>query len=287
VYVFNRGTHPVVVFDRSGKLLETWGDGAFKNPHGFYGASDDTFYCVDTNDHTVRKFTDDGELLLTLGTPGVPSETGSSGYTGYANSLDSLTGGPPFNRPSIATVSSDGDIWVADGYGNCKVHRFSPDGELKYSWGAAGRGPGQFRLPHSVYVSNEGKIFVVDRENDRIQILGPTGKYLDEWAARRPEDIRVAKDGMFYVAEHGYPLEDVPSRGLGSRITIRNPDGIIVSAWGDDGEPWAPGNFVAPRGIAFDSEESLYVAECTYTARVRRNLVPPGTHCLQKFMRVR
>ncbi len=296
VYVFNRGTHPVVVFDRSGRLLSAWGDGVFKNPHGIHfarsGDSGGVLYCVDNGDHTVRKCSLDGRVLFTLGTPGVPSETGK-GEGGW----DAIRGGPPFNGPTNAALSShpsdlgspdpSGDLYVTDGYGNCRVHRFAPDGTLKQSWGAAGGGPGQFRLPHGICIGPDGTIYAGDRQNSRVQRFSPSGDYLGEWSdVRRPDDLYY-RDGVFYVAELGYPDERVKTDGLGARVTIRNASGAILSAWGDAGDPCAPGHCAAPHGIAVDSEGSLYLGEVTYTARVRRGLVPPTCHVFQKFVRVR
>lgn len=280
VYVFNRGEHPMIVFDRAGKLLGTWGEGLFSRPHGLHVGRDGTLYCVDDGDHTVRKCTPDGKVLMTLGTPGQPSDTG------YTGDLDTLPGGPPFNRPTNAALSAEGDLYVTDGYGNCKVHRFAPDGTLRFSWGAAGRGPGQFRLVHGVCVGRDGTVYAGDRQNNRIQRFSPNGEYLGEWSdVRQPDDVHLGPDGRFYVAELGYL--DAAAGRLGARVTIRDEGGAILSAWGDEGDPCAPGNCAAPHGIAVDSEGSIYLGEVTHTARVRRGLAPPTCHVFQKFLRVR
>src|SRR5262245_31434699 len=112
VYVFNRGEHPVIVFDREGKFLGSWGEGIVKRAHGIRIGPDDFIYLTDDLDHTVRKFTPDGKLLLTLGTSGRPSDTGIDG-------IDYRTikrPGPPFHRPTNVALARDGSIYVTDGY---------------------------------------------------------------------------------------------------------------------------------------------------------------------------
>src|SRR4029077_13600819 len=129
VYVFSRGEHPLMVFDRDGTFLTSWDDKAFNRPHGITVGPDDAVYCTDDRDHTVRKFTPDGRLLLTLGTSGKPSDTG-------ATSTDFRTirrAGPPFHYPTNLALSPEGDLYVSDGYGNARVHKFSADGQLLFS----------------------------------------------------------------------------------------------------------------------------------------------------------
>src|SRR5207247_1434063 len=97
-------------------------------------------------DHTVRKFTPEGKLLLTFGASGRASETGIVG-----NDYRTIRrGGPPFNRPTNVALAADGSVYVTDGYGNARVHKFAADGQLLFSWGEPGTGPGQFNLPHGI-----------------------------------------------------------------------------------------------------------------------------------------
>ena len=281
VYVFNRGVPPIVIFERDGRLAGAWGEGRFTNPHGLQLGPDDSLYTVDTGDHTVRKWTLDGRPLMTLGTPGQASDTGFSG------DLDTLRGGPPFNRPTNAAVAPDGSLFVSDGYANCRVHHFSAGGDLLHSWGEAGRGPGQFRLVHGICVAPDGAVYVGDRANNRVQGFSPNGEYQREWAdVRQPDEIHFGPDGRFYVAELGYQGQAPGQQGLGARVTVRDADGTVLSGWGDEGDPAAAGNCAAPHGIRVDSQGDLYLGEVTYTARISRGLLPPGTHCFQKFVRV-
>ena len=125
-----------------GRLAE----GLFTNrTHGLTVGAD-AVYCADDGDHTVRKFSSDGTLLLTIGTAGVASD---SGYDGKSTA-SIQRGAPPFNRPTNVAVAPSGDLYVSDGYGNARVHRFSADGKLIQSWGEPGLAPGQFNLPHGI-----------------------------------------------------------------------------------------------------------------------------------------
>jgi sugar lactone lactonase YvrE len=279
VYVFNRGSHPVVVFDRAGKLLGSWGEGVFGRPHGLQIHGDDV-YCVDDLDHTVRKFTLDGQLRLTIGTPGQASKTGWSG------SYDTLEGGPPFNRPTNLAVGANGDLYVSDGYGNCKTHRFSADGKLIQSWGEPGTGPGQFKLPHGACAEPDGTVLIGDRINGRVQRFSPTGEYVDEWSdVRQPDDVYRDADGNYFVAELGH-LDGATPTTLGARVTVRDRAGRVLSAFGDDGDATRPGNMASPHGICVDSRGNLFVGEVTYTSRISRGILPAGTHVFQRFERV-
>ena len=282
VYVFNRGAHPMVVFNADGRLVDAWGEGQFRSPHGLQIGPDGSIYTVDNADHTVRKWTPDGQLLMTLGTPGQPSDTSMTG------DLDTLRGGPPFNAPTNIAVAPDGSLYVSDGYGNCKVHHFSADGELIRSWGEAGRGPGQFRLVHGIRVTDDGTVYVGDRANNRIQRFTAEGEYLGEWSdVRQPDDIHQGPDGRFYIAELGYQGHEPGAEGLGARVTIRDADGGILTSFGDEGDPAAAGNCAAPHGLCVDSQGNLYLGEVTHTARVRTGMVAPSCHCFQKFTRAR
>ncbi len=136
VFVFSRSEHPLIVYDRDGQYLSSWGEGVFTRPHGIT-IQDDLVYLVDDGDHTVRKFTLEGELLQTLGSANQPSDTGYAS-SAAANLTTIERGAGPFNRPTRLRVAPDGELYVSDGYGNAQIHRFSADGELLQSWGGPG-----------------------------------------------------------------------------------------------------------------------------------------------------
>jgi len=288
VFVFCRGDHPLMIFDRDGTFLASWGEGLFKRPHGITIGPDDAVFCTDDHDHTVRKFAREGTLLLTLGTSGKPSDTG-------ATSIDYRTivrAGPPFHYPTNLALSPDGEMYVSDGYGNARIHKFSPDGRLQFSWGEPGNGPGQFHVPHGIAVDGQGTVYVADRENSRVQLFAPDGRYLDEWIdVARPCQVFIDHGGNVYVAELGFRAgmwsgttasgPDAP----GGRVSIFNPEGELLARRGGGQNPCAPGDFFAPHGICVDSHGDIYVAEVVMSAGGNRGLVPATCHALQKFVR--
>jgi streptogramin lyase len=226
---------------------------------------------------------------MMLGTPGVSSATGYDASKGIA----SITrGGPPFNRPTGVAIAPNGDIYVADGYGNARVHRFASDGRLIQSWGEPGNQPGEFNLPHDIWVAPDEKVFVADRENDRIQIFSPTGEFLDQWTdVQRPTGLCI-RDGLVYVSELwwvpgqrsfrlGQIVVDQPGR-----VTAKDLGGKTLARFGHEGERTAPGNFIAPHGVCADSRGDIYVSEVTHTFAASRGHVPVGSHMFQKFVRI-
>jgi DNA-binding beta-propeller fold protein YncE len=290
VYVFNRGQHPVIVYERDGRFLGSWGEGVFTRPHGIT-IRDDVVYCADDTDHTVRAFLPDGRLLWTLGTPHQPSDTGYS-PEGPANLTSIKRGAGPFNRPTRLSVAPSGDLYVSDGYGNARIHRFSPERRLVQSWGEPGDGPGQFNLPHSVWAHTDGRVFVCDRENDRVQIFDASGRLLSMWTnVTRPGDLFIDAEGRVYLGEMAWEAggQTMAGRRLEetrpAQVSIRDLDGRLLTRWGG-ADPCAPGSFASPHGLWVDAHGDVYVAEVTHTALSRGGRWHPGCHSLQKFARV-
>ncbi len=289
VYLVTRSDARVIVYERDGTFVTSWGEDIFTpRTHGITVGPDDSVYTVDDGDHTVRKFTPEGEQIMVIGTPGVPSDTGydkEKGLTSIAR------GGPPFNRPTNVAIASNGELYVCDGYGNARVHRFTADGKLVHSWGEPGTGPCQFNLPHGICVAADGRVLVADRENDRIQFFSPDGEYLNQWThVQRPTDIVIDREGLIYVSslwwrvgQHSFvngPIRyDLPGH-----ISILDPNGNVLLRW-VSADRCAPGNFVAPHTLCVDSNGDLYVGEVTYTFGVATGLVPPDCHTFQKFAR--
>jgi DNA-binding beta-propeller fold protein YncE len=241
VYVFNRGAHPMIVFDRAGQVVASWGEGQFKTPHGICLDADENLYLVDSGNHTLKKFSRDGELLQVWGTE------------------DALgVDGRPFGGPTDAAVSPSGEVYISDGYKNARVHKFSAEGELLLSWGEPGDGPGQFHLPHSVWVDKREQVYVADRENHRIQIFSPQGEYLTQWTGfKQPTDIYMDADENVYVAE------------LQHRVSIVDIEDHLIARWGGESSH-APGLFVAPHAVWTDSRGDLYVGEVLQGQRIQK-----------------
>lgn len=286
VYVFLRGPRPVQVFEPDGTLVATWGAGVFKRPHGIFIDAQDNVYCTDDFDHTVRVFSRDGRLRLTLGTPGRPSDTG-------ATSIDYRTivrSGPPFNYPTNVAIGPHGDIFVSDGYGNARVHRFSAEGRLTCSWGKPGSGPGEFLVPHGIAVDSRGVVYVADRENSRIQVFTSDGEFLEAWTdVARPCQIFIDPADNFFVAELGFRAGRWPGWGeaepgaIGGRVSVLDRHGVVQARWGGGDDPCAPGDFYAPHGICVDSRGNVYVTEVAWSAGGNAGRVPGSCHTLQKF----
>jgi sugar lactone lactonase YvrE len=291
VYLITRGAARVIVYEADGTFVSAWGEDQFtERTHGITVGPDDSVYAVDDGGHCIKKFTSDGKLLLTLGT-GQPSDTGYDGST-----VPSIThGGPPFNRPTNVAVAPNGELYVSDGYGNCRVHRFSASGELIQSWGDPGTGPGQFNLPHGIWVLPDARVLVADRENDRIQVFSPSGEYLTEWHdVQRPTQVISRGDGLVYVSElqwmpgqasfrHGTAHDRKPAR-----ISIYNESGQLQGRLEEvGGSACAAGSVGAPHSLAVDSTGAIYVGEVTYTFLISRGHAPADCHTFQKFARVK
>jgi len=276
VYVFSRSEHPVTVFDREGKFLASWGEGVFKRPHGLTPGPDDALYCVDDGDHCVRKCTLEGKVLLTIGTPGQAAP---------------FQGGQPFNRPTkVALDPGTGEIYVADGYGNSRVHKYSPDGKLLFSWGQPGTDPGEFNLVHSIATDSKGQVYVADRESHRVQVFDPGGKYLTQWNnLHRPCGMFIGpgpEGEVCYVGELGPSMAvNMNFPNLGPRLSILNLEGKRLARLGDLHWGERLDQFIAPHGIATDSRGDLYLGEVSWSAVGSRLDPPRRLRCFRKLVR--
>lgn len=279
VYVFNRGEHPMLVFDREGNLLRSWGEGVFTRPHGVHIGPDGSIWCTDDGSHSVRQCTPEGKVLLTIGIPGKPAP---------------LMSGQPFHRCTHTAHSPQGDVYISDGYGNARVHKYSPDGKLLFSWGAPGIDPGQFNVPHNVCCDKQGWVYVADRENHRVQVFNGDGKFEAEWHhLYRPCALCMdsGPDPLYYVGElpPGTRLSN-PFTNLGARVSIVTAKGEIVARIGNKGPGLALDQFVAPHGMAVDSRGDLYVGEVARTAWpdiMPGQEIPAKLRTLRKLVRQR
>ena len=292
VYVFCRGEHPLIVFDKDGHFITAWGEGVFTIPHGIFIDRQDRIYLTDCGDHTVRVYNSAGEQLWMLGEPGQASDTGFEidvSPVRYA--------GGPFNRLTNVAVVPDGGLYIADGYGNAQVHKFSASSQLEFSWGEPGSGPGQFNLPHGIGVDSAGTVYVADRESSRVQLFNPQGEYLRSWDfVNRPDDIFIDEQDNLYIAELGFRSATIspphfcfmshPPAGHDpiAKVGIYDPDGTLQQSIGGE-EEILPGNFIAPHGLWADSRGDLYVGEVVLASGAAARLAPFKPHCFQKFIR--
>jgi hypothetical protein len=241
VYLFiRRPVAEILVLDPQGRVLGRWGEGHFVEPHMLSISARDEIYATDITAHTVTKWTLDGQLLRTWGTPDQPGAPGT-----------------PFNKPTRAAVASDGELYVSDGYGQFRVHRFGADGTLLQSWGEQGTGRGQFALPHDVWIDPRDRVLVCDRENARVEIFDRGGTYLGEWPGlANPMQIFV-RDDILYLAESN------------QRVSIMTLDGGVLARWGSKGT--APDQFTdAPHSIWTDSRGDIYVSEVVDPNKIQK-----------------
>ncbi len=271
VFLLTRNTdYPVMVFDRQGSFLRSFGRGVFDaRTHGMFIGADQAVWCVDDGTHSITKWSQEGELLLTLG--GNPSPTWS---------------GEPFNRPTHAAVSpASGDLFITDGYGNSNVHRYTAEGEHILSWGGPGIDAGQFIRPHNVAIDEEERVYVADREAHRVQVFDNEGNFIEMWNnIHRPDGMVIGPDGNVYIGElNGMDgMDGCP--GLGHRVSILTRGGDLLARFGDEDEGEGPGQFIAPHGVAVDSNGDIYVGEVSFSIR-GRTLDPPRE--LKSFTKLR
>ncbi|HEX5226103.1 MAG TPA: peptidyl-alpha-hydroxyglycine alpha-amidating lyase family protein [Bryobacteraceae bacterium] len=236
VWVFNRGPHPVIEFDASGKMLQAWPEVPVRTAHGLRLDADGNVWTVDVDAHRVMKWTPSGKLLMMIG--------GVGGAAGNNDSKDA------FNRPANLTFAPNGDFFVADGYVNSRVVHFNKDGEYIAHWGHKGTGDSEFDIVHDVALDGQGRVYVADRTNKRVQIFDQSGKFLGKWTdAGSPF-------GLYYVArENAMYMCD----GLNDRIVKLNLDGQVLGVLSSYGK--TPGKLDVVHYMAVDSTGAIYTAE--------------------------
>ncbi|MSU77370.1 MAG: hypothetical protein EXS16_04650 [Gemmataceae bacterium] len=225
VYLLHRIKPYVLVFDKSGKHIRSW-DGDFKIPHGLRIDADGNVWIADMANHLVQKFTPEGKLLLSLGQkdkPGLASDQ--------------------FNKPADVGFGPDGEFYVADGYGNSRIAKFSKDGKFVQDWGVKGKGESQFNIPHVVMLDAKNRVIVGDRENLRVQIFDRAGKFVQQWTdTGAPYGLHLFKDRV-YLAD-----------GRKGTIRVLNSDGKLLARW--EGSDKAK---ETPHWITVDSQGAVYV----------------------------
>jgi sugar lactone lactonase YvrE len=266
---------PVVLkFDASGKLVKSFGAGMFVFPHGIHVDRQGNVWVVDSiplgaaaaslppgKGHIVVKFSPEGKVLLTLGKAGVAGD-----------------GPDTFNQPSDVVTAPNGDIFVADGHGgntNARIVKFNKDGRFIKAWGKKGTAPGEFDTPHAIAMDARGRLFVADRNNNRLQIFDQEGKFLAEWKQfSRLSGIYIDKNDVFYGTDSESNTRRHPGWRRGIRIGSAR-DGRVWAFIPDpnpnvDSGPLAATS--AGEGVAVDGQGNVYGAEV-------------GTRALKKYVK--
>jgi DNA-binding beta-propeller fold protein YncE len=255
VWVFNRGPHPVIQFDKSGKMLQSWGENTFNSSHGMRIDADGNVWAIDVKGHAVMKFDPAGRLQMILGRQNV---AGRPSTAGNDNSKDA------FNEPTNIAFARNGDFFVSDGYVNSRVIKFGPNGQYLSHWGKKGTGDGEFNLVHDVVLDKAGRVYVADRTNERVQIFDQDGKFLGKWTnIGAPWGLDyVAREDAIYMCD-----------GKNNRIVKLNLEGQILGVLGSFGK--LPGELDYAHSIAVDSTGAIYVVEIK-NWRVQKFAAPAG-----------
>ena len=240
---------PILEFDRSGQLVKSFGAGMLVFPHGLFVDEHDNVWVTDADGkdgkgQQVFKFSSEGKVLLTLGKAGVTGD-----------------GPDTFNRPSGVVIAPNGDIFVADGHGgdsNARVVKFSKDGKFLKTWGKKGSAPGEFNEPHAIAIDAQGRIFVADRGNNRIQIFDQNGEFLDQWTQfGRPSEIFIDHAGMMYVPDNTETR--LPEWKRGIRIGTAKDGKLTAFIPDTDQDPAHPS--IGAENVAADASGNVYGAE--------------------------
>lgn len=252
VFVFHRGVRPILRLDgATGQILGSWGDGMFGTPHGLKVDRQDNVWVTDVGHHQVFRFTHDGELLMTLGARDVPG-------------LD----GKHFNKPTDVAIAGNGDFYVADGYGNSRVAKFSAAGEFQFDWGAKGKGPGQFDTPHGIALDEQGRVYVCDRGNARVQIFSSDGKFLGEWTSGelgRPWGIAIGPDHCAYVVDGGDGNPNGPDHDHLLKLDL---SGRVLAKWSSFGS--YDGQLYWGHAVAVARDGAVYAGDVYVGMRVQK-----------------
>ena len=256
VFCFNRDpSHPVVVFDREGNVQFSWGANRIAFAHAITIDEADNVWLVDRDHGQIMQFTPEGELLRTIGEKGYRSDTGVDPADFSSRAYLNVThGGGPFNLPTDIAFTESGDMFITDGYGNARVHKFSAAGEYLFSWGEPGTGPGEFNMPHGVWVDRQGRVLVCDRENDRVQVFSQDGAYVSTWPSKLigPAVFYVDDEDVVYIPEHN-----------GGMVSILTLEGERLTRWGDP-------MYRSCHGIWGDSNRDIYVVQPVQGKRGRQ-----------------
>jgi len=283
LYLTSRNlNHPIVVLDPDGNYVRDFGKGLFTETHGICVTPEETLLCVDTGLHVIRELSLDGEWIRDLGTPGKPSDSGfdpniwrkmqrrgdivptdiafkdNTAWMFWEGLRSIKRSAPPFNRPTGVSVAPNGSIYASDGYGNASVHRFTREGELMKTWGGVGNAPGNFIIPHSIWADCRNRIWVGDREGNKINVYDEDGVLIACVTENLYQPTDIFGDTQYvYIAERG------------GGVTIFNMDLELVAQIGYYNSP------LRTHGMCGDRKGNLYLMplttyDCHYLMKMER-----------------
>ena len=234
----------ISIFDgKTGKMIGSWGANYFIMPHGLTVDRNNNVWVTDVALQQIFKFSYEGQLLMKIGEAKVAGN-------------DSLH----FNRPTDVAVVADGSFYVSDGYLNSRVAKFSSKGKYLFEWGKKGNGPGEFNIPHGISLDAQGNVYVADRENNRVQIFDPNGKFIRQWQNKVSQQlysltINRANQNLFAVDY--YVVSDTVIKG--SDIFQFDPEGNLLSQFGRSGSYSGPVSRY--HDVAVDKEGNIYLGD--------------------------
>jgi len=253
IYVFTRSDPAVQVYETDGTLVRAWNVADANGAHFIRIGPAGNVWTANIRSHTIRKYSPEGKLLLTLGEPGRAGADRSH-----------------FDRPTDMVVLPSGDIVVSDGYGNRRIVHFDATGKYVNEWGEAGTQPGQFALPHAIVADSQGRLYVADRENARIQVFDTKGKLLAVWDDLiTPWGLWMSKDDEIWVCGSSARKKE----GTGEWDVLPPPDQLVmklnrkgtvlmrIPLLMTTTPPGKPGELNWVHGIAFDSRGNLYLTD--------------------------
>ncbi len=247
--VFHRGPHPLLEFDSDGAFVREIGAGMFSSAHGLQVDRHGNIWTTDVGSHLVLKFNPEGRIVMVLGrrdTPGTWDEDKKMIL---------------FDKPADVGFDADDNIYVADGYGNSRIVKLDPYGNLIKTWGQKGSTEGEFDNPHNVLVDPQGRVLVADRYNKRIQIFDQDGNFQEAWTHLGvPSGLSLFDNQVLYITD-----------GTAEQVVKADLTGKELGRFGGPGR--APGQFYIAHGICVDDNENVYVSE-VFNWRVQR-LTPP------------
>ena len=248
LFVLTRGPQAFFEFDETGAYVRAFGE-RFTRSHGLRIDRDGSLWATDVGAHTVMKLDREGRVLLTIGTKGEAGE------------WNEASGSRKLNQPNDIAIAANGDVFVVQGHtpgpgGDARVLKFDRNGKFIKSWGGKGTGPGQFQVAHGIAIDAKGLLWVMDRENQRIQVFDSDGTFVREMKyAGLPCSIDIGREHVYMV------------NGFAGQVLRLDLNGKVLAAMGKPGK--GPGEFGEAHFIAVSQRGDLYIADSVNGALVK------------------